>query len=477
MTPVKHSRSRDHRLIVVSNRLPVTIKRGPRGPESYRSTGGLVAAFEPTLTTHGGVWIGWPGTDLRGDEELTGPEDPYAIEPVPVSRAELKRYYDGFANGTLWPLFHSLPTQTVFQNRDWDTYREINDRFAEVVGSVAQRGDRVWINDYHLFLTPDGLRARRGDVPIGFFLHIPFPPYDIYRLLPWSTEVLVGLLGADLIGFHVKGYVRNFLDCAKRHLKAKVDRRRGTIELDGRTVQVAAFPLGIDFETFEAMAESAPESPLRHGERIILGVDRMDYTKGIPHRILAFARLLEKHPEHRKNVTLLQVAVPSRSEVPEYRYLRREIDELVGRVNGRFATASWSPIRYLYRSVPQDKLAGLYRDADVAVVTPLRDGMNLVAKEYVACQVRNPGVLVLSKLAGAAETMKEAVLVNPYDVEGTAESLHKALIMPKAERQRRLDALRDRERGSNVHVWAKDFLKSLDRARKVSRPRAATVPA
>jgi trehalose 6-phosphate synthase/phosphatase len=308
---------------------------------------------------------------------------------------------------------------------------------------------------------PQRLRERRGATPIGFFLHIPFPPYDIFRLLPWADEILLGLLGADLIGFHVKAYVRNFLDCVRRQLGVRVDRRRGRVEHDGRPIRAGAFPLGIDFDHFESLALMAQRDHRVDDEHVILGVDRLDYTKGIPHRIRAFAHLLETHPEHRGRVTLLQVAVPSRSEVAEYRQLKREIDELVGRVNGRFGSARWTPIRYLYRSIPQDRLAGLYRDADVAIITPLRDGMNLVAKEFVACQVAEPGVLVLSTLAGAAETMREAVLVNPYDVVGTAEGLHQAITMPREERLGRLRALRARERQANVHVWAKEFLRGL----------------
>ncbi len=453
-------RSTEPRLFVVSNRLPVTIKRGPRGPESFRSTGGLVTAFEPTLRRHGGVWVGWPGSDLPPDVELTRPNDPYAIAAVPISRGELKHYYYGFANRTLWPLCHSLPTQTIFHLADWRAYQTINDRFAEHIARLAGSHDLVWVNDYHLFLLPSLLRERRLDVAIGFFLHIPFPPYDIFRLLPWATEILEGLLAANLVGLHVSGYVRNFMGCAERLLDARTDLRKGTIVHRGHTTRVAAFPLGIDFEHFQTLATKAPPAPLG-AEKIIIGVDRLDYTKGIPHRIHALAHLLEKHPEHREHVTLLQIAVPSRSEVAEYRELKREIDELVGRINGRFATSTWSPIRYLYRSVPQTRLAGMYRDADVAIVTPLRDGMNLVAKEYVACQVKEPGVLILSILAGAAETMREAVLVNPYDLEGMVDRLHDALTMPRAERVKRLEALRMRERTSNVHVWAADFLENL----------------
>ncbi|NNL84839.1 MAG: trehalose-phosphatase, partial [Myxococcales bacterium] len=350
------------------------------------------------------------------------------------------------------------PVLARFERPDWAAYERVNTRFAEVVQQMTGEGDLVWVHDYHLMLVPEQVRQIARDRRIAFFLHIPFPPYDLFRLCPWEGELLTGLLGCDLIGFQIESYARNFMDCVEQGLGARVDRKRRIVEYGNRTARIGVFPIGISFRDFEstAYAEVAPGAPKR--EHVVLGVDRLDYTKGIPHRIRAFERLMELHPEHREQVTFLQLAVPSRAQVAEYRSLKREIDEMVGRVNGRFATASWSPIRYLYRSMSRERLAALYRDAAVALVTPLRDGMNLVAKEYVACQVNDPGVLVLSKLAGAAATMREALLVNPYNIDETAEAIHRALSMDEGERASRMRGLRRRERRDDVEAWVTKFL-------------------
>jgi len=453
-------------LLIASNRLPFTAQRGPRGIERKPSAGGLVSALEPVLRRRGGTWVGWPGIALKKGERI--PRDAsgaagYEVAPVALSENEVNRYYHGFSNRALWPLFHSMHERADFERRDWEAYRTVNERFAAVAAESAGADDLVWIHDYHLMLAPVALRRRLGDARIAFFLHIPFPPYDVFRLLPWDREILRGLLACDLVGFHVQGYARNFLDCVEQRLGGRLDRRTQRIEWGDRTVQVGAFPIGIDFDGFANQAREAPSTPEAGRERIVLGVDRLDYTKGIPERVLAFERLLERHPEHRERVVLLQIAVPSRSQVSAYKELKREIDELVGRVNGRFATASWSPIRYLYRSIPQDRLVALYRDADVALVTPLRDGMNLVAKEYVACQVEKPGVLLLSEVAGASETMREALALNPYDIDDSADTLHRALTMGEAERASRMASLRRRERRYNVEHWVNGFLDAASR--------------
>ena len=458
-------------ITVVSNRLPVTLQRTGSGLERRRSTGGLVSALDPVLSRSGGTWIGWPGVKLAPDETLSDPGDPVRIVPVELSTNEVKRYYHGFSNRTLWPLFHCFPQRTRFDRRDWEVYEEVNERFANVADAVSQDSDLIWIQDYQLMRTPQHLRRVRPKARIGYFLHIPFPPYDVFRLLPWSRELLQGLLAADLVGFHVRGYAHNFLECVERLLAARVDASSGLIEHGERTVQVGAFPLGIDFQRFEEMARAGARDP-RPNERVVLGVDRLDYTKGIPERIRAFERMLELYPEHRERVVLLQLAVPSRFQVAEYQDLKSEIDRLVGQVNGRFATSTWSPIRYLYRSVSQDRLAALYRDADLALVTPLRDGMNLVAKEFVACQVDEPGVLVLSQLAGAAETMREALLVNPYNTDGVALALHRALTMDEAERRTRMNALRRREREDDVDRWLASFLRVALEGRAKLQPAA-----
>jgi trehalose 6-phosphate synthase/phosphatase len=404
-------------IVVTSNRLPFTIQRVNGQLERRPSSGGLITALEPVVRRRGGTWVGWAGTELRSGESIDGPASGYHVAAVRITEHEANRYYHGFSNRTLWPLLHSLPSRAGFDRRDWSTYTSVNARFAEVTAEHADEGALVWIHDYHLMLVPELLRRLRPD------LHAVF-----------------------------------FLDCAERRLGVRVDRRAIAVEHGDRAVPVGAFPIGIDFHLFEETAQKAPESAEKGRERIVLGVDRLDYTKGIPERIRAFERLLELHPEHREKVVFLQLAVPSRAQVSEYRRLKREIDELVGRVNGRFATAHWSPIRYLYRSVPRERLCALYRDAEVALITPLRDGMNLVAKEYVTCQVRDPGVLILSRMAGAAETMREALQVNPFDVDETAHAIHRALTMDEEERATRMASLRRRERRDDLHAWVESFL-------------------
>jgi trehalose 6-phosphate synthase/phosphatase len=458
----------DRPIVVVSNRLPFTFTRTANALERSRSTGGLVSALEPVLRKRGGTWIGWPGTELREEEELPTGGEPYRITPVVLSETEITRYYHGFSNRTLWPLMHSMSARAKFEGRDWQTYKLVNDRFGQAAIAEARDAGFVWVHDYQLMLVPDRIRHGLPETGIGFFLHIPFPPHDIFRLLPWDRELLRGVLAADLIGFHVRSYAWNFLDCVERSLGARVNHQEGLVEYGDHTARVGAFPIGIDFGLFESLALDAPTQP--EPQRVVLGVDRLDYTKGIPERMLAFERLFELHPEHREKVVLLQLAVPSRSQVAEYKELKRELDELVGRINGRFATAGWSPIRYLYRSLDQKRLSAIYRDADVALVTPLRDGMNLVAKEYVACQVADPGVLVLSKLAGSAHTMREALRVNPYDIDGTAEAIHRALEMDEAERRSRVVALRRRERHDDIHAWVHSFLAAADRERAELHP-------
>ncbi len=456
-------------IVVVSNRLPFSFQRTTKGIESRPSPGGLVSALGPVLRKRGGTWIGWPGIEIREGEQISPRGEAYRISPVLLSDMEINRYYHGLSNRTLWPMMHSMPGRARFDHREWDTYVRVNQRFAEVAVAEAAEAGLIWVHDYQLMLTPTWIRQAMPDKRLAFFIHIPFPPYDVFRVLPWDRELLRGLLACDLIGFHVRSYAQNFLDCVERSLGARVDREALLVEYGDRTTRVGAFPLGIEFALFESLASEAPKArPAEH--KTILGVDRLDYTKGIPERFHAFERLLERYPQHREKVVLLQIAVPSRSQVAEYRALKREIDEIVGNVNGRFATADWSPIRYLYRSFSQQRLAAAYRDADVGLVTPLRDGMNLVAKEFVACQVDDPGVLILSRLAGAADTMREALLVNPVDIDGTAEAIHRALTMSEEERISRSSALRRREQRDNVDAWVDSFLRSAVGARASLSP-------
>jgi len=457
-----------HRLVVVSNRLPFTAASESGKTRLERSQGGLASAMDLALRRSGGTWIGWPGGPLRDARALASMEDAagYRILPVTLSPAEIRQYYLGFSNGTVWPLLHSFPGRIELDPLHWAVYEKVNRRFARAAAEVAGDDDIVWIHDYQLMRAALELRALRPRLRIAFFLHVPFPPVDLFRILPWDRELLQGLLACDVVGFHCARYVVNFLDCVEQLLGARADRVAGKVESGERTVSVAALPIGIDYERFRTLAAESGSAG-RDPHRIVLGVDRLDYTKGLPEKLRAFERLLEKRPEYRENLVLLQIAELSRDQLPEYRRLKRQVDELVGHVNGRFATSRWTPVHYLHQSETPESLATLYRRADVALVTPLRDGMNLVAKEFVACQAEDPGVLILSRLTGAAESMQEALLVNPYDVEAVADALDGALRMDLAERTERMHALQQRVRRSDVHDWA---------ARFVERVRAPLVP-
>ncbi len=462
-------------LVVVSNRMPFEVKRGPAGGVRFsRSPGGLVAALDPALEVRGGVWIGWPGVE---QDEGTPPLVPEATakvryQPVPLTAREVSGYYGGFANRTIWPLFHYFVARTHMEAATWRAYDRINARFAETAAQAGDEHALVWVHDYHLMRVPMQLRRLAPRRRIAFFLHIPFPAPDVFRILPWSRQLLRGMLGADLVGFHVPEYVENFLTCAERLLGCDVDRAQGVVHFEHRRVAVEAHPISIDVDRVERLArDSAPAEtdPVLD----ILGVDRLDYTKGIAERIRAVERLLEKQPRYRGKILFTQLMVPSRERVEEYQALKREIDELVGRVNGRFSERGWSPIRYLFRQLEPAELAALYRDARVALVTPLRDGMNLVAKEYVASRVDGDGVLVLSELAGAAGELQEALLVNPFDIEAVADTLDSALAMPEDERRARMTALRARVRSRDVHAWVRQF---LDAAAAAAARREAPSP-
>ncbi len=471
------------RLLIASNRLPVTVKAGPGGVSVEPSTGGLATGMKGPHERLGGLWIGWPG-DLAG---LTRPQRAEVdrrlaalrLEAVPLSHEEVERYYEGYANGVLWPLFHYATARLPDALNDLDAYEAVNERFADAIAARHRPGDLVWIHDYQLMRVPALLRERVPDARIGFFLHIPFPSSEIFRSLPHRERLLEGLVGADLVGFHTAAYVRHFASSALRLLGAttEVDRLRWR----GREVRLGAFPMGIDAAAFDALARTEEVLALaeRHranGARLVVGVDRLDYTKGIPQRLLAFEALLRRHPELRGEVRLVQVAVPSRANVGAYRELRNEVDALVGRIHGEFATPSWSPIHYLYRGLSQPEIVALYRAADVLAVTPLRDGMNLVAKEFVASRPDGDGVLVLSELAGAAAEMSEAVLVNPYDVEAMADALHRALEMPQEERHTRMAFLRERVASHDVHWWARTFVAVLEKTPAASGADVAPSP-
>jgi trehalose 6-phosphate synthase/phosphatase len=457
-------------LVVVSNRLPFTLAQGSDGPRFERSPGGLVSALDPALAQRGGVWIGWPGTSTERDAPV--PEFPTAganvrYRGVELTSREVSLYYGAFSNRTLWPLFHYFTDRTQVDPPAWSVYDRVNERFGEAAAEESDDASLVWIHDYQLLRAPLYLRSRAPGRRIAFFLHIPFPAYDVFRILPWARQLMHGMLAADLVGFHIAHYAQHFLTSAERLLGCEIDRAKGEVQWDGRVVTVAAHPIGIDVDAIEALSSACQEvapAPAADEPATVLGVDRLDYTKGVHERLLALERLFERHPEHRRHVVFTQVLVPSRGHVAEYRALKRQIDETVGRINGRFSEARWTPIRYLVRSLSTADLVALYRRADVALITPLRDGMNLVAKEYVAAQLEDDGVLILSEFAGAAQELQEALIVNPRDTGAVAEALHRALKMPAQERHARMASLRDRVRDMPVQRWASSFLTAAELA-------------
>jgi trehalose 6-phosphate synthase/phosphatase len=465
------------RLVIVSNRLPVTPALDENGAVVFPgSVGGLATGLGSFYRRYESLWIGLhdpiEGTNMDDEAVRACLFEDHSCLPVLVDADDAALYYQGFSNETIWPVFHHFPQYAIFDRASWDAYTRVNERFADAVAEAWRPGDLVWVNDYHLMLLPGLLRERLPTASIGFFLHIPFPSFEIFRMLPWRDELIDGLLGADLVGFHTYDYARHFLSSALR-LKG-LDQTFSELSVNGRTVRVDAFPMGIDYERFAAAAGSAEvEANARDlrrqiGDRaFVLSVDRLDYSKGIPARLAAFAQLLDEHPEWHERVSLTMVAVPSRTDVEHYQLLKREVDELVGRINGEYGTMDWTPVHYLYRSLPFDELVALYREADVMLVTPLRDGMNLVAKEYVATKGDSRlGVLVLSELAGAATELGEALIVNPFDSDALVDALGQALGMPADEQRQRLTAMQDRLRRYDVIVWAEDFTGALEHSRE-----------
>ena len=465
-------------LVVVSNRLPFHLVGDDSGRQArVRSPGGLVSALTPVLKARGGVWVGWPGNardDARdGDGVRTARESGFRIAEVPLSTLDVTAYYSGFSNRTVWPLLHYFVGRMEVDPGWWTVYEHVNQRFAATAAKAAGRNALVWIHDYQLLRVAHHLRVLAPQLPSALFLHVPFPAPDVFRILPWSRELLHGMLSADYVGFHVAGYVRHFLQSAELLLGCDVDATRGIVRYDGRDVGVGAHSISIDVKEAETLAAAMVPGRTRPLDAPveILSVDRLDYTKGIVRRLAAIERVMERQPARRLRFT--QVLVPSRERVPDYSQLKREIDQAVGRVNGRFSSGGWSPVRYIARSVPREDLFAMYRQADVALVTPLRDGMNLVAKEYVASQLDDAGVLILSEMAGAAEELQEALIVNPFSPDAVVEAIQRALSMPEQERRARMSALRARVRSHDVHMWVASFLESAERASGQARTRSS----
>ena len=458
---------KSRKLVVVSNRGPYR-HEASRGRERWvRAAGGLVTALDPVLQTRGGVWVSAkPAKDFDA-VTVPAPHLDYDLAHVSLKRLDQRGFYEGISNAVLWPLLHGFEPTIQVGEAPWSNYVSANREFASTALGTSRPGDLFWVQDYHLMLVPGMLRQKRPKARIGWFCHIPWPPPDTFGILPWREEILEGLLGADVLGFHLPEYAEHFRQCVERFTPHPVS--RGSIQYRSRKVDAIAAPIGIPVDELQALAidpdvdrEVERIKQTMGNRKLILGVDRLDYTKGIPDRLAAFERLLKKEKQARARYALIQVMVPSRTDVKAYADLKQDIDRMVGDINGRYADTGRVPIHYLYRNLSRRALFAHYRAADVALVTPLRDGMNLVAHEYAAARTDDEGVLVLSEFAGAAKYLKGAMLVNPYDVEQTASAIHRALTMKPAEQRKRMRALRAEVMRLDVHLWADLYLNALE---------------
>lgn len=463
------------RLVIISNRLPFTLERSGKVYKVLPGTGGLVTALAPVLRDRGGLWIGWPGTSRVGEiaktVERASKAVGYSMIPVQLTEKEVRSYYEGFSNEVIWPLFHDLQSLCNFDPDYWETYKAINKRFAHVIIKNTTTEDFVWVHDYHLMTVAEELRFHDNKTKVGFYHHIPFPPLDIFLKLPWRSQILRALLQYDLIGFQTLRDRRNFVQCVRALIGGASIKGKGQViklEAGDRELRIGSFAISIDYNEFFSLARSkevADQAWYIHEHlpnlQIILGIDRLDYTKGIVHRIKAFRNALERYPELRRKVTLLQVVVPSRRNIPMYQDLKIEIERLVSEVNGAFTTSGWVPIHYIYRSLSRTELLAYYRTAEIALITPLKDGMNLVAKEFCASNIEGNGVLILSEFAGAvAQLQKGAILVNPYDIEEVAAAIYKAYYMDEEERKMRMKKMRAQVKRQDIYWWVNSYLEA-----------------
>lgn len=464
--------------IIISNRLPVQLQISNGDITAEPSVGGLATGMKSVHSGGDGLWIGWSGLTDEDIPDSLAPKIDKALAEHGCSKVSLTQnnidgFYFGFSNRTIWPLFHYFMEYTEFEFAFWETYKSVNQKFADAILEKSGDDDIIWVHDYQLMLVPQMVKEKRPDATIGFFLHIPFPSYEVFRTMPWREEVLWGLLGSDLIGFHTYDYERHFLSSVRRLLGLEVS--FNDIFVENRVVKVDSFPMGIDYKKFNDAAKKKDSSKRKSdlqkkldshkesapGTKLILSIDRLDYSKGIAKRIKAFEYFLNKYPEYKEKVRLIILAVPSRSNVPQYQLLKKEIDELVGRINGELSTVNWTPIWYFYRSLPFQNLIDLYTSSDIAWLTPLRDGMNLVAKEYIATRIEGNGVLILSEMAGSAYEMNEALLINPNNFEEQADTLKAAINMSAEEQASRINLLQKRLNRYNVEVWANLFMDTL----------------
>lgn len=459
------------RLLIVANRLPVNVRIDNGGISYQSSSGGLATGLDSLETDLEKHWIGWPGIypgqqAIKNEIEVTLEKD--LIHPVFLSKDEIQNYYEGFSNKTIWPLFHYFTETTIYDQDFWTSYKKVNEIFCKKIVEVAKPDDIIWVQDYHLMLLPEMLRKYLPHSQIGFFLHIPFPSYELFRTLPWRKEILEGLLGADLIGFHTYEYMRHFLSVISRI--SNLEHNLGLIYKKNRTIQIDAFPMGIDYDKFhDAIKDKIVQKQVdvfkeKFGKvKLILSVDRLDYSKGILQRLKAFDRLLDQKPEFKNKISLILLVVPSRYNVSNYKDLKEEIDKAVGNINGNYGNLEWTPIYYLYRSLPFKQLSAFYNLADIALVTPFRDGMNLVAKEYVASKNDGKGVLILSEMAGSSVELNDTLCINPNDIDSIVDSLGIAINMPEDEQEERLAAMQKKISKQTVQKWANDFIKSLNK--------------
>lgn len=457
--------------IIVSNRLPIKIKRDDSGDLTYLpSEGGLATGLGSIYKEGDNIWIGWPGLPInksKEKDEVTRRLKDENMSPVFLTAAEIHDFYEGFSNETLWPNFHYFNQYTVYDEDMWRAYKKVNRKFAKEIELHLEEGDTLWIHDYQLLLLPAMVREIKRNLSIGFFLHIPFPSYESFRLLPWRRELLNGMMGSDFIGFHTYDDMRHFLSSVNR--LAGIGNTNGQITVGNRPVLADALPMGIDYDKY-ANAAAQPDTLDREvryrtslGDvKVVLTIDRLDYSKGIPQRLLAFERFLEENEEFHGSVSLLMVVVPSRDNVPKYAQLKEEIELLVGRINGKFGRISWAPIHYFYRSFPLNALSAFYRMAHVALVTPMRDGMNLVCKEFIASKLDKKGVLILSEMAGSSKELSDAILINPNNIEQMVYVLKEALTMPVEEQIRRMDIMQKSLKRYNIHAWVNLFMERLD---------------
>jgi trehalose 6-phosphate synthase/phosphatase len=459
------------RIILVSNRLPVTVTRGRAGIKYKNSGGGLATGLSSFYKNNNCLWIGWPGIITDDKNEKSNIKkflfEEYRSIPIFLSESDISNYYSGFSNNTLWPLFHYFPQYVIYNQKFWDYYKLVNKKFARIILKNIEENDSIWIHDYHLMLLPNFIREKLPNIKIGFFLHIPFPSFEIFRLLPWRRELLEGLLGSDLIGFHTYDYVRHFLSSVLRILGYESSFTQ--INYKNRDIKADAFPMGIDYKKFNKTShlklvykEKQSIKKEAKGRKIIISVDRLDYTKGIIKRLEAFELFLEIYPEYKEKVTVIMVEVPSRVKVKTYANLKVRVDQLVGKINGKYGTLGWVPIWYLYKAISFSKLVALYSAADIAIVTPIRDGMNLIAKEFVAAKNGENGVLILSETAGAANELGDALIVNPNNKYEVCDAIKKALTMSKKEQKERLSKMQYILKNLTIKKWANLFIEKLN---------------